>query len=146
MPKNQDTTTLNRHQHSEIKTELETIFITSSGDKYISEMDAINAETKIQQAKELKQKRRARIMDIMEVILKVLKEENWGFYYKNEPMRSLNTQEGGMLYEVNAVDVDEIERVLLNKLQSIKEGNEECLKEHTIHHSQEKDNLRQNKT
>ena len=134
MPKNQDTVKL-PHHYSEIKKELETIYITSSGDKYIKEMDAICAEAQIQQAKESQQRRREKIMGIVELVFKILEEENWGFYYKNEPMHSLNTQDGGTLYEVNTVDLDEVERVLLNKLKTIKEEQGQDCKEHTAHHS-----------
>ena len=83
-------------------------------------------------------------MGIMELLLKVLEEENWGLYYKNEQIRTLNTQDGGMLYEVNSVDLDEIERVLLNKLESTKQNKEDSCREHTTHHSQQENNLSQN--
>ena len=143
--KEKDTIKLNQllKLYSGIKTEIETVFITSSGNKFVNAMDAISSEAQGQEARKIQQNRREKIMGIMEVILKVLEEENWGFFYKNEPMRSLNTKDGGMFYEVNSVDLDEIERVLLNKLQSIKEGNNECLKEHTTNHSQQEKDLRQ---
>ena len=83
-------------------------------------------------------------MGITEIVLDILKEENWGFYYKNEPMHSLNTQDNRKLYEVNTVDLDEIERVLLNKLEATKEGQIDDCKEHTVHHSQPENNLNQN--
>ena len=120
-----------RHLYNEVKSELETVYITSSGDKYIKEMDAFCAEAQIQQAKASQKRWRDKKMGIMELLLKELGEENWGLYYKNEPMRSLNTKDGGMLYEVNSVDLDEIERVLLNKLESTKEKKEDNWKMHT---------------
>ena len=144
MPKNQDIIELKRHHDNEIKTELETVYVTSSGDKYLKEMDALCAEAQIQQTKESQQRRRKKIMGIMELLLKVLEEENWGLYYKNEQIRTLNTQDGGMLYEVNSVDLDEIERVLLNKLESTKQNKEDSCREHTTHHSQQENNLSQN--
>ena len=143
MPKSQDIVKLVRHHYSGIKTELETVYITSSGDKYFKEMDAICAEAQIQQAKESQQRRREKIMGIIDLILKVMEEENWGLYYKNEPMHSLNTNDGGMLYKVNDVDLDEIERVLLNKLESTIEKKENDCKEHTAHHLQQENNLSQ---
>ena len=143
MPKNQDIARLARHHYSGIKTELETVYITSSGDKYLKEMDAICAESQIQQAKESEQRRRDKIMGIIETILNIIKEENWGFYYKNEPMRSLNTQDGGTLYQINTVDLDKVERVLLDKLKSINEEQENDCREHTAHHSQQEEDLSQ---
>ena len=143
MPKNLDTKKLLRHHYSGIKTELETVFITSSGNRYLEEMDAICAESQIQQAKESQQIRRDKIMGTIELVLKVLEEENWGFYYKNEPMHSLITQDGGTLYEVNTVDLDEVERVLFNKLDTIKEGQRNDCKEHTKPHSQQENDSQQ---
>ena len=144
MPKNQDTVKLVHRLYSGVKKELETVYITSSGNKYLKEMDAICAEEQIQQAKKSQQKRREKIMGIVGLVVKILEEENWGFYYKNEPIRSLNTQDGGTLYEVNRVDLDEVERVLLNKLETIKKEKQgqEC-KEHTEHHSHQENDLNQ---
>ena len=143
MTKKKDTKKSLLHLYSGIKTELETVYITSSGDKYLKEMDAICAEAQIQQAKESKTRRKEKLMGKIETILKVLLEENWGIYYKNNPMRSLTTQEGGTLYEINTVDLDEVERVFLNKLNTINEGQEDNCTEHTEHHSQQKDDSNQ---
>ena len=143
MPKNQDTAKLVRHHYSAIRTELETVYITSSGNKYLKEMDAICAEAQIRQAKESQQRRKEKLMGKIEAILEVLMEENWGIYFKNNPMRSLATQEGGTLYEINAVDLEEVERVLLRKLNTIKEGQEDNCTEHTAPHSQQEDDSNQ---
>jgi len=143
VPKNQDIAKLVRHHYNTIRTELETIYITSSGDKYLKEMDAICAEAQIQQTKESKTRRKERLMGKIEAILKVLLEENWGVYYKNNPMRSLTTQEGGTLYEINTVDLEEVERVLLKKLNTINEGQEDNCTEHTAHHSHQEDDSSQ---
>ena len=75
-------------------------------------MDALCAESQIQVCIERKLKQRQRIMDIVELIMQVLKNENWGVFYKNQPMRVLETQDGGTLYEVNQVDECEIETVI----------------------------------
>jgi len=143
VPKNQDTARLVRHLYSGIRKELETIYITSSGDRYLKEMDAICAEAQVQQAKESKERRKEKLMGKIEAILEVLMEENWGIYFKNNPMRSLTTQEGGTLYEINTVDLDEVERVFLNKLDTINEGQEDNCTEHTAHHSQQEDDSSQ---
>ena len=143
MPKNQDIAKSVRHHYNTIRTELETVYITSSGNKYLKEMDAICAEAQIQQAKESQQRRKEKLMGKIEAILEVLMEENWGIYFKNNPMRSLATQEGGTLYEINAVDLEEVERVLFKKLNTIKEGQEDNCTEHTAPHSQQEDDSNQ---
>ena len=75
-------------------------------------MDALCAESQIQVCIERKLKQKQRIMDITELIMQVLKSENWGMFYKNQPMRNLETQDGGTLYEVNQVDECEIETII----------------------------------
>ena len=143
MTKKIDTRKFLPQPYNGIQTELATVYITSSGDRYLKEMDAICAEAQIQQAKESKERRKEKLMGNIEAILKVLLEENWGIYYKNNPMRSLTTQEGGTLYEINTVDLDEVERVFLNKLNTINEGQEDNCTEHTEHHSQQEDDSSQ---
>ena len=84
-------------------------------------MDALCAESQIQVCIERKLKQEQRIMDITELIMRVLKSENWGMFYKNQPIRNLETQDGGTLYEVNQVDECEIETAIhetLTKWQS----------------------------
>ena len=44
--------------------------------------------------------------------MQVLKSENWGVFYKNQPMRTLDTKDGGTLYEINQVDECEIETAI----------------------------------
>ena len=103
-----------------VKSELDFVYITSAGTRYLNRLDALCAEGSIQQAKEFKQQKQERIMDYIEVMLKVFNEMNWGVYYKSEPMHTLNMQEGAALYKINEVDEGEVERV-------IKGAIEECL-------------------
>ena len=51
-------------------------------------------------------------MNIVELIMRVLEDENWGVYYKNKPLESLDVKDGSSLYQVNQVDEDQIETVI----------------------------------
>ena len=103
-----------------VKSELDFVYITSAGTRYLKEMDALCAEGSILQAREIKQQKQERTMDYTEVILKAFSNVNWGVYYKSEPMHTLSMQDGAALYKINEVDEDEVERV-------IKGAIEECL-------------------
>ena len=103
-----------------VKSELDFVYITSAGTRYLNRLDALCAEGSIQQAREFKQQKQERIMDYIEVMLKVFSDMNWGVYYKSEPMHTLNMQEGAALYKINEVDCDEVERVIERAI-------EECL-------------------
>ena len=99
-----------------VKNELDTVYITSSGDRYLNRMDALCAETQIQTARASMERIKERRMDIMELIQDVLKDSNWGIYYRSNPMSTHPMQDGGTLYKINEVDEEEIERVIIKRL------------------------------
>ena len=79
-------------------------------------MEALCAETQVQQCKQAKLQQRQRIMDIVELVMQILKSENWGVYYKNQPMQPLEMQDGNALYKVNQVDEIDVETAIENAL------------------------------
>ena len=95
-----------------LKSELDTIYIDSSGKRYLKEIDALCAEAQIQLSRDRKLQIKKRIMDIIELLMQVLKSENWGVYYKNQPIQPLEMQDGNSLYKVNQVDECDIETAI----------------------------------
>ena len=79
-------------------------------------MEALCAEAQINSCRQRKLEQEKRIMDIVELIMQVLKSENWGVYYKNQPLHPLEMQDGNALYKVNQVDECEIETALTHTL------------------------------
>ena len=75
-------------------------------------MKALCAEAQIESCRERKLQKKQRIMDTVELIMQVLKSENWGVYYKNQPIQPLEMQDGNALYKVNQVDECEIETAI----------------------------------
>ena len=96
----------------EIKKELDTVYIDSSGKRHLDYMEARCAESQILACRERKLQKKQRIMDTIELIMQVLKSKNWGVYYKRRPMQLLEMQDGNALYKVNQVDECEIEKVI----------------------------------
>ena len=103
-----------------IKRELETVHITSDGRKFLKHIDALYAQSEIEKGIQIKLSKQRKVMDIVELIMNVLKGENWGVYYKNQPIQPLEMQDGNALYKVNQVDDEDIEQAITNKLT---EGN-----------------------
>ena len=104
-----------------IKAELETVYITSSGTKHLKKMDALCAVSQIQMARESREKRRRIIMSMVDILMHVLKENNWGVFYKSEPIQTLILQDNAPLLKINEVDNESIEDAVLsviNKLQT----------------------------
>ena len=75
-------------------------------------MRALCAEAQIESCRQYKLHKKQRIMDIVELIMQVLKSENWGVFYKNQPIQPLEMQDGNALYKVNQVDEGSIEEAL----------------------------------
>lgn len=105
-----------KNNNLSIKKELDIVYITSSGDRYLKEIDAYAAESQIQQVRDYEQKKIQVIMNTVELLMRVLKMENWGVYYKNSPMQALEMKDGAPLYKINQVDEDEIENAIKRML------------------------------
>ena len=104
----------------EIKVEIDTVYITTAGDKFLKKMDAIRAESQIQQARESKERWRQIIMSMVEILIRVLKENNWGVFYKSEPIQTLTLQNDSPLLRVNEVDEDVIEGAVMAIIETLK--------------------------
>ena len=79
-------------------------------------MKALCAESQIQISLDRKLQIKKRIMNIVELLMQVLKDENWGVFYKNQPIQPLELQDGNLLYKVNQVDEREIEKIIKQML------------------------------
>ena len=99
-----------------IKRELDTVYIDSGGTRYLDYAKALCAEAQISMAKERKLQKKQRIMNIVELLMQVLKSENWGVFYKNQPIQPLEMQDGNALYKVNQVDENDVERAIEHML------------------------------
>ena len=103
---------MNKNSDLKIKKELDTVYIDSSGKRHLDYMEALCAEAQIQMCRDVKLKQKQKIMDIVKLITQVLKSENWGVFYRNQPIQPLEMQDGSALYKVNQVDENEIETAI----------------------------------
>ena len=100
----------NNDLKQKIQKELDVVYVDSGGTRHLDFMKALCAEAQIQTCKDRKLQIKKRIMDIVELIMQVLKSENWGVFYKNQPIQPLELQGGDSLYKVNQVDDSDIEQ------------------------------------
>ena len=107
---------MNNIINHKIRSELDAVYITSDGRKFLKYIDALYSQSEIDRGIDIKLSKQARIMDIVKIVMDVLKHENWGVYYKNQPMQPLEMQDGNPLYKINLVDDEDIERALINRL------------------------------
>lgn len=79
-------------------------------------MDALYAESELQAGIKNKLSKEEKIMDTVKLMMRILKSQNWGVYYRNQPIQPLETQDGSALYKVNQVDDSELEKVITQLL------------------------------
>jgi len=91
-----------------ISKELGYIYITTSGDRYIKEEDAISQQAQINSVKESKKYIEERKQMEAKKILDVLAENGWGVYRKSHPIHQLSVQDSAPMFSVNAVNDDEL--------------------------------------
>ena len=74
---------------------------------------------------------------IAEIVCQILKEKQWGIFFKNEPMQSLPVQDNTSLYKINEVNDDRL-------IDAIKLAMEERLNEWQNHQAEDKQNQEDN--
>jgi len=74
---------------------------------------------------------------IAEIVCQILKEKQWGIFFKNEPMQSLPVQDNTSLYKINEVSDDRL-------IDAIKLAMEERLNEWQNHQAEDKQNQEDN--
>ena len=58
-------------------------------------------------------------MDMVDILMSVLKENNWGVFYKTEPMQTLTIQNDSPLLKINEVSNDTIESAVLDVIEQL---------------------------
>lgn len=124
--------------------ELDTIYITSDGRRFLKEMDALCAEAQVQMARKSARIIREKRMKLIDILLSVLGENNWGIYYKSEPMQTLNMQNDSTLLKINEVDNDVVENAVTQSIEKLRtEELEKSLETHTVDRSPTDSNTNQ---
>ena len=70
---------------------------------------------------------------IAEIVCEILKEKQWGIFFKNEPIQALPVQDNTTLYRVNEVRDDEL-------LDAIEYSMEERINEWQNHQAEREEN------
>tara|TARA_R110001599_G_scaffold51596_6_gene144930 strand:- start:2119 stop:2529 length:411 start_codon:yes stop_codon:yes gene_type:complete len=91
-----------------LKTELSIIFVTTNNQKFLSLNDALECELDLKKKRLIIKKKRKAIMKMYELLSKVLSKNEWGIFFKGEPMEGFPTQDGMRVYRVNEVSSDKL--------------------------------------
>ena len=112
---------LKENLKSYLKHELERVWITSDEKKFLRIDDALKHEETIEKKRAIIQKEENKVTEIHKLFLKVLNSNNWGLYFKGEPISRIPTNDDSMVYKVNEVKferlIEEIQKILENNCQ-----------------------------
>ena len=104
-----------------LKHELERIWIASDGKKFLCIDDALKHEEILEKKRAITQKEEDKVTELNKLFLRVLNSNNWGLYFKGEPITLIPTNDNNMVYKVNEVKFDrlieEIQKELENNCQ-----------------------------
>ena len=93
---------------SSVKTELETVYLTTDNKKFLNLYKAIIHESELEDERNKNRSWEQMKTNIAELLCEVLKEKQWGIFFKHEPVQALPVQNNTVLYKVNEVKEDEL--------------------------------------
>ena len=95
-----------REKKQKIKTELAIIHLTTDNKKFLDIKDAMKHQGILEKHKEKKMEEIQMVVDVKNLIKEVLEKNDWGIYFKAEPISSLPVQDNSKIYKVNDVSAD----------------------------------------
>ena len=84
------------------------MYLTTNGKKFLSLNDALDCESLEEKKRAIIKEKEEMIMKICELLSKVLSENEWGIYFKGEPIEGFPTQDGMRVYRVNEVSSERL--------------------------------------
>ena len=111
------------------------MYLASDGKHFFDENLAIIHEDTLERKRQINRRWDIMKTKIAEIVCDILKEKQWGIFFKNEPMQSLPVQDNSSIFKINEVKSDEM-------VDAIKQAMEERMTE--WQNQAEKENQTQN--
>tara|TARA_R100000655_G_scaffold62408_2_gene100864 strand:- start:259 stop:663 length:405 start_codon:yes stop_codon:yes gene_type:complete len=112
-----------------LKTELAIVYVNTNNKKFLLINDAIESEIVLQKQKRVIKKRNEIIMKITDILSEVLSKNDWGVFFKGEPLQDCPVQEGAKMYKVNEVNMDRLYDAINNELNAMEKTWEQNIEE-----------------
>ena len=109
---------LRRKLLSLLKTEIQRVYLTTDDKIFLDVEDALQHEESLEKKRAIIKKKEETVNKINELFLKVLSNNNWGLYFKGEPMQSIPMSDGGKVYKVNEVKVEQVYEEIQKEIES----------------------------
>ena len=84
------------------------VYVTTNNKKFLSLNDALKCELAEEKKRAITRKNKETIMKIYEMLSKILSDNEWGIFFKGEPIEGFPTQDGMRVYKVNEVSSDRL--------------------------------------
>tara|TARA_R100000742_G_C4263610_1_gene81466 strand:- start:617 stop:1045 length:429 start_codon:yes stop_codon:yes gene_type:complete len=91
-----------------IKTEMSIVYVTTSNKVFLHLEEALESQMEEEEEKVIKRKKREKIMKVYEILSRILSKNEWGIFFKGEPIEGFPTQDGMKMYKVNEVASDRL--------------------------------------
>ena len=108
------------------------MFVTTNNKRFLNLNEALECELELEKKRLIIKKKEKLIMKIYEMLSKILSKNEWGIFFKGEPIEGFPTQDGMRVYRVNEVSSDKLfdaieneSRSMENKCQTTNEQGEE---------------------
>ena len=118
-----------------LKTEIARVYLTSDGKQFFDEYIAVIHESSLDEQREKDRRWNQMKTKIAELVCQIIKEKQWGIFFKNEPMQALPIQNNTSIYKINEVNDDEL-------MDAIQQAMDERTSEWQNHQA----NLKENQT
>ena len=93
---------------SYLKTEIARVYLTSDGKQFFNEDLAAIHESSLDEQRNRDRRWNQMKTKIAELVCQIIKEKQWGIFFKNEPMQALPIQNNTSIYKINEVKDDEL--------------------------------------
>ena len=118
-----------------LKTEIARVYLTSDGKQFFNEDLAAIHESSLDEQRNRDRRWNQMKTKIAELVCQIIKEKQWGIFFKNEPMQALPIQNNTSIYKINEVNDDEL-------MDAIQQAMDERTSEWQNHQA----NLKENQT
>ena len=109
-----------------LRTEITTVYLTTDDKMFLNKHKAIIHESELQEKQNKNRRWEQMKTDIAELVCEVLKDKQWGIFFKHEPVQALPVQDNTVLYKVNEVKEEELICAVKGAIQNrIREREEE---------------------
>ena len=118
-----------KRQKSSLKAEPATVYLTSDDTKFLNEYKAVIHESSLNEKETTDRRWKEMKTKIAELVCEILKEKQWGIFFKNEPIQALPVQDNTTLYKVNEVKDDALLDAIEQEMERIVEWQKHQAKE-----------------